>query len=106
LSVCQLGHHICFTENAWLFPHLLVMVSVKGASKAQHQQTAKPRMMLSLLTRLLMYSAYRNQAKVYGSPMLDVVLARHGVAGAPTGNEVAAAARLQALLAELRGAFA
>lgn len=52
-----------------------------------------------------MFLSCRNQAKVYGSPMLDVVLAKHGVAGAHTGDEAAAAARLQALLAELRDAF-
>ena len=47
----------------------------------------------------------RNQARVYGSPMLDCVLAGHGVAGPSTGLPTVAAERLQVLLASLRSAY-
>ncbi len=47
----------------------------------------------------------RNTAKVYGSPMYDLVVARHGLAPQLTGAPEEAAHRLAAVLHRLRDAF-
>ncbi len=43
--------------------------------------------------------------KVYGSPMFDLVVARHGLAAHLTGPSQGAAARLTAVMQRLRAAF-
>lgn len=49
--------------------------------------------------------SFRNQVKVYGSPMFDLVVARHKLATQLTGSPDSAATRLAAIVNRLRVAF-